>query len=430
MIYIIGQENEKNQITPIDDIIEEIFEEPRKDNSEIEPIARIKNAATNSKIDIKDTHIYSPKSVIFAKSGDKIYINSLEGGETVVYDFPSLKQNKVIKHTFDAQNSHLFKDDESSIFDYKFYQNTKFPNHFLGKPVESALSHNGRYLWVTYYRRSYDNMAISPSAIAIIDTQIDEIVRVMPTGPLPKMVAVSHDEKTLAVVHWGDNTVALMDISGDNPDEFYYTHLLELNRQKNLSSLQGNRDKVCGECLRGTVFSSDDTKLFVARMGRGGIAVFDLVEKKYIGSVTNVANSPRHLAISKDGRTLFVSSNRSGIVTKFSVDEILDEIDKKGNANLRGDEIFVGGGARTLALSNDEKSLYVVSNNECKLVEIDIDLWEKVRQIDAPSYPVGLAVSPDGRYVVTTSQGKDGVGGNAVGVYKTKNISKQYYIIE
>lgn len=56
---------------------------------------------------------------------------------------------------------------------------------------QMAMSHNGKYLWVPYYRRSFDLKASSPSALAIIDMQTDKVVRVMPTGPLPKYVAIS-----------------------------------------------------------------------------------------------------------------------------------------------------------------------------------------------------------------------------------------------
>ena len=41
-----------------------------------------------------------------------------------------------------------------------------------------------------------------------------------------------------------------------------------------------------------------------------------------------------------------------------------------------------------------------------------------VSRIRADSYTVGLAVSPDGRQVWTTSQGKRGKGGNSVCVYR------------
>ncbi len=42
------------------------------------------------------------------------------------------------------------------------------------------------------------------------------------TGPLPKMIAVSDDGTRLAVTRWGDNTVGVMDISSDRPEDWHY----------------------------------------------------------------------------------------------------------------------------------------------------------------------------------------------------------------
>ena len=48
-----------------------------------------------------DPDIYSPKSAIFSKDGKKVYVNSLEGGKTVVYDGLTHEKIKTISHTFD-----------------------------------------------------------------------------------------------------------------------------------------------------------------------------------------------------------------------------------------------------------------------------------------------------------------------------------------
>jgi uncharacterized protein (TIGR02145 family) len=87
---------------------------------------------------------------------------------------------------------------------------------------------------VTYYRRSYDANAIDPSAVCIIDTDSDSIVRVIPTGPLPKMITCSPDNKHIAISHWGNNTVALIDIQGNNPKQFHYVTELLVDKKMSL----------------------------------------------------------------------------------------------------------------------------------------------------------------------------------------------------
>ena len=60
----------------------------------------------------------------------------------------------------------------------------------------------------------------TPGAVAVIDTTRDEIVRVMATGPISKYVKASPDGHWLAISHWGDNTIGLIDFGmvGRVPD--------------------------------------------------------------------------------------------------------------------------------------------------------------------------------------------------------------------
>src|SRR5689334_12999733 len=270
--------------------------------------------ATKTSNDNFDRSINSPKSVNYLPAKGKFYVQSLEGHETVVYDLATLKKIKVISHDFNLTNQSLFKDGEYSAFDYKFQYRSSSFNIFKGKPVESTFSHNGKYLWVTYYRRSYDANAQNPSAVAIIDTDKDEIVRVMPSGALPKMIATSPDNRFVAVTHWGDNTVAIIDITSDDPFEFKYLYHLTVEKRLSLDFAPGekiDRDAQCGYCLRGTVFTPDSKYLLVGRMGGGGIAVFNVDSSyNYMGVTYTQYNNIRHLVVSGDN--LLVSTNANG----------------------------------------------------------------------------------------------------------------------
>jgi DNA-binding beta-propeller fold protein YncE len=80
----------------------------------------------------------------------------------------------------------------------------------------------------------------------------------------------------------------------------------------------------------------------------------------------------------------------------------------------------VGGGVRTIAVSPDDKSVYAAARSPAAVVQIDAESWRKVAGTPASPSPVGLAVSPDGRYVVLTSQGDDSnTGGNSLEVFRT-----------
>ncbi len=367
-----------------------------------------------------DEGIYSPKSAIFTPDGKKFYINSLEGFSTLVYDATTLKRTKIISHTFNSSNQSLFLNGETTAFDYAFKKRTKDQNYFQGKPVESCLSHNGRYLWVTYYRRSYDMNAQDPSAVAIIDTQTDEIVRVMPTGPLPKMVAASPDGRYVAVTHWGDNTVGLIDVSTATPKDFKYVKHFVVGKRLSMDfsdTEKIDRDKECGYCLRGTTFTPDSKYLLVGRMTTGGIAVFDMQHWTYIGLVTGMKGSVRHLIIR--GSDVLVSTNSSGYVHKLPLKTLLDaKVAQTGkDINLVWEGCFAGNGIRTIDSSPDAEYIFAAVNNESKIAVIRTSDMSVIASIAADSFPVGLAVSPDSKLVVVTAQGKSAGGGNSVMVY-------------
>ena len=373
-----------------------------------------------------DSDIYSPKSVNIHPDGTKFYVNSLEGGATVVYEIGSWKKLKTIHHQFDARHHDLWAP-ASGLFPFTHYSSAdRDLNEFMGKPVESTFSHHGRYLWVPYYRRSYDINAQDPSALAVIDTERDTIIRLMETGPLPKMIACSHDGQHIAVSHWGDNTVGIINIAGDDPSKWAYEklHIIDYQLKLNYSLTTAvNRDVNSGYTLRGTVFTPDDHYLLVGCMGgSGGIAVIDMQQKQYLGRVLGMRGNIRHLII-KDG-WLYLSSNAAGVIQRMRLDQFLDAALQMSNhtAMARGwEECAVMGGARTIEASPSGRFIFAACNTGSKLCVVDTRQMKMVATINADSYPVGLDISSDGRYVIVTSQGRSKLGGgNAVNIYEVK----------
>ncbi|MBQ9659762.1 MAG: hypothetical protein IJV37_00660 [Bacteroidales bacterium] len=376
-----------------------------------------------------DKDIHSPKSVNIHPSGRKYYVNSLEGMKTVVYDFDTQEKVKVIRHHFTDAEKDLWA---PSCGLFSFGHSYSDPDHFDGKPVESTFSHDGRFLWVPYYRRSYDINAQEPSAMAVIDTESDEIIRMFETGPLPKMVATSPDGTRLAVTHWGNNTVGLMDISSERPEDWKYIDCLivDYKLQLNLSLTKPvDRDVNSGYCLRGTVFTPDGRYLLVGCMGGGGgIAVIDLVQNRYLGRAMGVMPNLRHLVI-KNGQ-LYISINKTGYIQRIALDEFLEQVsvldgDKKKTVRVDGwTNCKIPAGARTIELSPSGKYVFAACNFSSCLAIVDAEKMELLGTIPADSFPVGLDISRDGRYVFTTSQARD-VAGNAVDIFKVEYLNEK-----
>ncbi len=369
---------------------------------------------------LRGSHILSPKSALFSPDGGRFYVNALEGEETLVFDSASLTLLGVISHDFGEKDAGLFEGAELPFpCDWNTERAGDRRDIFAGKPVEAVLSHGGRWLWITYYRRSWDRWATSPSALALVDTASSAVVRVFHAGPLPKMLALSPDGKTLAVTHWGDNSIGLLDISGDDPRAFHWKGFLVDGSRQKLAGLRGDRDKICGHCLRGTAFSADGRYLFAGRMHNGGITVFDLENMTRLGVFMGVDPTPRHMVLSRDGRTLYVSCAYSGTLNALDVEKVLAAVrgELKG---YHGRSLRVGRDVRTLALSPDGRYCYLVSNREARLIVADLENWRVIQTLPASPYPVGLAVSPDGRMVLTTAQGRQGRGGHVVDVFRAQ----------
>ena len=57
-------------------------------------------------------------------------------------------------------------------------------------------------------------------------------------------------------------------------------------------------------------------------------------------------------------------------------------------------------------------------NFASKIAVVDAQAMRLLGALDADSFPVGLDISPDGRRLYSTSQGRGGDGGNAVDIFR------------
>jgi len=369
-----------------------------------------------------DKDISSPKSVSFHPNGKKYYVNSLEGFTTVVYDAKTHEKLNVIHYNIGKQHDHLWAK-PSNLFTFSKY--TKNTNRFNGKPVESTFSHSGRYLWIPFYKRSFDLNAQDPSALAVIDTQADSIILLMETGPLPKMIATSNKGNIIAVTHWGNNTVGLIDASSTNPKDWHYTSCVAIDKKLELNfstTEKVSRDTYSGLKLRGTAFLPDDRYLLVAPMsGDGYIGVVDVREGKFLGKIRGMMCNTRHIVIKNN--YLYASVNVNGYVQKMPLDSIKDAISRlKGNSvTIKGSvncKVFEG--TRTIELSPSGRFLFATCSYASKLAVVDTKDMTLIGSIPIDSYPVGLDISPDGECLIVTSQGHKRIGGNAVNIIKVR----------
>ncbi|MBD5343508.1 MAG: YncE family protein [Bacteroides sp.] len=377
----------------------------------------------------RDRDILSPKSVNIHPSGRKFYVNSLEGGRTVVYDMATMRKTATISHRICQTHRKLWIDD-GGLFKFTHYTDRADVNTFMGRPVESAFSHHGRYLWIPYYRRSFDINAQDPSAIAVVDTSCDSIIRLFPTGALPKMIAASPDGRYIAVAHWGENTVGIIEISSPDPTLWRYRTCITIDHKLKLDfSLTDpvDRDNGSGLALRGTVFTPDNRYVLIGCMGGGGIAVIDLASMKYLGKIYGMMPNIRHLTISGD--YLYLSANRSGHIQRMPLRSIYEAIGNISNRAVTLDgwqTAKVDKGARTITVTPDGRYVIAACNSASTVVIVDTRTMKRIATLPADSFPVGMDLSADGSLLFVTSQGRKDYtfAGNCVTIYRLKYLSQ------
>ena len=136
----------------------------------------------------------------------------------------------------------------------------------------------------------------------------------------------------------------------------------------------------------------------------------------------NVRSTPRHLLISPDQKSLIASSNVAGCVSIFNLTTLTNELIQSRGTRVRGTtpkEISVGSGARNIEVEPNGKYVYVAVNNDTKVVVVDLETSKIVSEVRVDPFPVGLAISKDGKSIAVTSQGHAGRGGgNAVNIIR------------
>lgn len=151
--------------------------------------------------------------------------------------------------------------------------------------------------------------------------------------------------------------------------------------------------------------------------GDGGIAVVDLTSRQYLGRVMGMMPNVRHLAI-KDG-WLYLSINAAGYVQRARLDAFIAAAADPDCLYLDSwEDCAVGSRARTIVLSPDGRYIFAACYGESKIYVVDANAMQVVTSIGADSFPVGLAISPNGRRLYSTSQGSVPGEGDAVDIYE------------
>ena len=242
---------------------------------------------------------------------------------------------------------------------------------YRGAPVEGAYSPDGKYLYVTNYAmygkgllkegtdicRPSDNY--DRSFLYRINTSTWAIDAIYKVGTVPKVVAVTPDNKYVLVSHWCS----------------YDLYAISVETQKIVKIIK------IGAYPRGITVSADSRFAYVAQMGGTVVHKIDLATWK--DELLNVGSNPRALVLSPDNLTLYATLNKSGQVIAY---------DLASKKVLR--KVKTGEASRSLDISSDGTALFVVNFTSDTVSKVRASDFKILQTIKVCDQPIGVTFEP------------------------------------
>jgi len=229
-----------------------------------------------------------------------------------------------------------------------------------GVIVESALSPDGKTLYLSNFRRS---------SVMFVDVASKTVRHEIKTGTHPKVLVASPDGKSLFAANWASKSVTQIDTSSAQ-----VVRTLDVGRQP-----------------RGMAMTRSG-KLYVANFYGDSIDVFEgegLAKTHRLPA----CKCPRHLAVSPDDRTLFVSCLNASQL--HALDLASETVTHK---------VQIGRAPKSIDVSRDGRYVFSADYGESRSVSVvDTRDWTaRIFPVAGMDRGSGVAVGPDGRHALVT----------------------------
>lgn len=246
-----------------------------------------------------------------------------------------------------------------------------------GSPVEAAFTPDRSSVYVSNYKMygpGFDTSASDEcdrgnwddSYVYKINTTTFAIEKVIPTGSVPKFMAVSPDGSRLLVSNWCGFDVTIVDATTDTP----------------ITRIDVGRHP------RGLAITADSRYAYVSVMGESKILKIDLRTNTIVGQVGDAGATPRHLLLSPDGKYLYVSNHKQNVVRKIDL-----------ATNRAVGIAATGTETRTMALADDGESLYVVNYQDGTISKVRTADMEILQTLESGVHPIGITYDAATRQV-------------------------------
>lgn len=223
------------------------------------------------------------------------------------------------------------------------------------EPVECCFTQNGKLAWVSQYNKS---------AVVVLDTTSGKLLHAIKVGQVPKIVRASPDDRWVYAANFGSADLTVIDAQ-----KFAPVKTIKLRRHP-----------------RGICFPPDSKFAFVCCMGGQALAKIEVADNHKLVGYVGAGTTPRHAVSTKRGHRLYVSNNLTAQVSK------IDVAAEKIIATCR-----VGRQARTIALTPDEKLLFVCNNGDDSISVVNTESMKERLRLKTGKHPIGCTVTADGK---------------------------------
>jgi YVTN family beta-propeller protein len=207
-----------------------------------------------------------------------------------------------------------------------------------------------------------------------------------PVGPKPHEMIPSSDGKRLFITNYGVDRFSDVATGGNS------ISIINLGSLKKEATIDLGRYHRPHGIERG-----HSGRLYVTTDFPPAVLVIDPEAKtgpKILAAIELDQSLPHMLAVSADEHRLWVANAGSGSVTALQVGA---QGERKGSATIK-----VGGVPMGMALSPDEKSLYVATRDGNQVAVIDTAAGRVRASVPLPGQPARVRLTPSGGYLVTT----------------------------
>ncbi len=240
--------------------------------------------------------------------------------------------------------------------------------------------------------------------------------KVTPLRPMVAGLAVSPNGKLLLAVNYQNDSVSLVDLNAKQV-------IAELDLRPGKINLAQN-GVPGGEYPYGVAFAGND-KAYVSSLRDREIVALDVKSSLAVSSRIKTRGQPGKLIVNGTGTLLFAAADNSDsvVIVDTSKDRVVAEIKTTAPEGIFANRgAFKGSNPNSLALSPDERTLYVTNGgtNSVAVIALDKDPDDSrvVGLVPTGWYPTSVSVSKSGAMLYVVN-GKSNSGPNREACRKT-----------